>query len=617
MPSTPTPLAFSYIRFSHPDQAKGDSLRRQTDDAAGWCQRNNASFDTATTLHDLGRSAYTGKHRQNADRHALAAFLKLVESGRVPRGSFLIIENLDRLTREHIQPALLLVLNLLQGGIRIVQLKPAEMVFDDKSDTMPVMMMILELTRGHGESAMKSERNGSAWKQRRKNAREGTDILTHRLPAWIEERDGMLQAIPEYAATVQRVFELAASGYGAAGIVKKLTNEGVPPFGTSGRWTRTYIAIILADRRALGELQPRRADGRPDGEPIKGYFPEVVSETDWNAARAGAAQRRRRIGKGRRWTETEDELAATLTLAQAAKRLGRSIASIRARRSALANRGRKVEKEKANYHVNLFSGLLYDAFDGGSYYVATRSSARYGTRWRVLLNVNAAEGRAPARSFPFETFERAVLSLLREVDPREILDGDSGPDEAQVLAGELARVEAKIAELEAELLNGDVAAVAKVLRQLEDQKRDLAKRLDEARQKAANPLNESWSDAKSLLKTLDQDPEDGRVRLRAVLKRVIESVWLVVVPRGRDRLAAVQIWFTGGERHRDYVIMHRPAKADGQGRATAGGWWARSLATAGMPKDLDLRKPKHVKELEGALSNVDAKEVQAVLSGRD
>src|SRR5260370_787368 len=37
-----------------------------------------------------------------------AGFLKLVEPGRVPRGSFLIIENLDRLSREHIQPARLL-----------------------------------------------------------------------------------------------------------------------------------------------------------------------------------------------------------------------------------------------------------------------------------------------------------------------------------------------------------------------------------------------------------------------------------------------------------------------------------------------------------------------------
>src|SRR5262245_18865295 len=96
----PPAIAYSYIRFSHPDQAKGDSVRRQTEAAAAWCKSNNIRLDTSITLRDLGKSAFTGQHRKNPDRHALAAFLKLVESGKVPKGSYLIIENLDRLSRE-------------------------------------------------------------------------------------------------------------------------------------------------------------------------------------------------------------------------------------------------------------------------------------------------------------------------------------------------------------------------------------------------------------------------------------------------------------------------------------------------------------------------------------
>src|SRR5262249_55658961 len=93
---SPSAVAYSYIRFSTPEQMKGDSLRRQTEAAADWCRRHNVSLDTSTTLRDLGRSAYTGKHRENADRHALASFLKMVEQGKVVRGSYLLIENLDR-----------------------------------------------------------------------------------------------------------------------------------------------------------------------------------------------------------------------------------------------------------------------------------------------------------------------------------------------------------------------------------------------------------------------------------------------------------------------------------------------------------------------------------------
>src|SRR5262249_56285803 len=119
----------------------------------------------------------------------------------VPLGSHPLIETRVRPSREHIQPALLLALNLLQAGVRIVQLKPSEIVFDDKSDTLPVMMMMVELSRGHSESAMKSERVGSAWREKKACARvgkpqpprkvdcvNGRPYLTSALPAWTAAR---------------------------------------------------------------------------------------------------------------------------------------------------------------------------------------------------------------------------------------------------------------------------------------------------------------------------------------------------------------------------------------------------------------------------------------------
>src|SRR6516225_7146660 len=113
-------IAYSYMRFSSAAQADGDSIRRQEAAAVDWCNRNGVGLDSETTFRDLGRSAYLGAHRKNPARHALAAFLQMVESGKIPRGSYLIIENLDRLTREHIRPALTLLLNLIEQGIRVV-----------------------------------------------------------------------------------------------------------------------------------------------------------------------------------------------------------------------------------------------------------------------------------------------------------------------------------------------------------------------------------------------------------------------------------------------------------------------------------------------------------------
>src|SRR5262245_66010488 len=123
-----TVTAYSYIRFSTAEQLKGDSLRRQTEAAAAWCERHGVTLDESTTLHDLGKSAFLGKHRENPDRHALAAFLKLAEGGRIPTGSYLLIENLDRLSREEEVPACHLLTSILMKGIKVVQMMPSEML---------------------------------------------------------------------------------------------------------------------------------------------------------------------------------------------------------------------------------------------------------------------------------------------------------------------------------------------------------------------------------------------------------------------------------------------------------------------------------------------------------
>lgn len=547
------PVAYSYIRFSHPDQAKGDSLRRQMDAAAAWCERHKVKLDTATTFRDLGKSAYLGDHRKNPERHALAGFLKMVEDGKVPRGSFLVIENLDRLSREHIQPAVILALNLLQAGVRIVQLKPSEIVFDDKSDMMPIMQMMMELSRGHSESAIKSERVGDAWAKKRARARNGEKhILTRRLPAWVKLVDGKPELIEAHAAAVRRIYQLASDGYGLTAIIRALIADKVQPFGASGRWARSYVGLLLRDRRALGEFQPCRRDGTPDGAVIPGYFPAVVSEEQWYAARAGAAERKKKAG-----------------------RVGK--------------------------HINIFSGLIHNARDGDSYIAVTRVDGQKSHR--VLLNSRSMNGDGQCYSFPLETFERAILSMLAEVDPRDVL-GKAGPDESLKISGELATVEAKIAELEVELLKGDVAALAKVLRQLEDHKRELVGKLAEARQKAASPISEAWGAAQSLLTTLDAAPdqEEARLRLRSALRRMISEIRLLVVPRGRDRLAAVQVRFADGKRTREYVILHRPPKANASGRQE-GQWWARSMAT--KVKGLDFRKAADVRRLERVLANLE------------
>jgi hypothetical protein len=89
-------------------------------------------------------------------------------------------------------------------------------------------------------------------------------------------------------------------------------------------------------------------------------------------------------------------------------------------------------------------------------------------------------------------------------------------------------------------------------------------------------------------------------------------MWLVIVPRGHDRLCALQCWFVDGKRRRDYVIMHRRPESDGRARKE-GGWWVGSLATVIQPVHLDLRNPAHAKRLETQLVAINVEQLEAVL----
>jgi hypothetical protein len=553
------PVAHPYARISHPDQRKGGGLERQTAaNLSEFASRFGFVLGKRVWVDD-GVSAFKGLNA--SPEHQLGQFLADARKGLICSGDCLVLENYDRLSRQDPWAAIGLVNDLRQLGIHVGRLDRMKLLRCDSTDYGDFFEAAVEFMRGNSESAAKSMRNGAAWARKRKAARESGEIITHRLPAWVEERGGKLRLVPYRAAIVKRIFRLSAGGYGAALIVKRLTQEKVPAFGASGRWTRAYVGLILKDRRVLGEFQPYKSDGSADGPVIPDYYPAAVTEEEFYGARAGASSRRQKPGR-------------------------------------------------VGERVELFSGLLKNARDGDTYYVATRTDG--GKHTRVLINTNAAEGRAPCRSFPLPTFEAAVLSLLAEIDPHEVLNGDDGPDETLALAGQLAGVEARIAELEAELLKGDVAALARVLRQLEDQKRDLlAGRLAAAREKAAHPLSETWGEAQTLLGALDKapDPHDARLRLRAALRRIIDSIWLLVVTRGHARLCVAQVWFSEGARHRDYVILHRPPKSNGKARQE-GGWWARSLAEVAAPGDLDLRRRDHARRLEAVLAEVDLKALE-------
>ncbi|WP_201268787.1 recombinase family protein [Sinorhizobium meliloti] len=101
--TTNRPKAYSYVRFSTPEQMKGDSFRRQIEAAERYAATRGLEMDTKFAFHDLGVSAWQGRNKTDG---MLGEFLSYVREGDIARGSYLLVENLDRVSRENALDAL-------------------------------------------------------------------------------------------------------------------------------------------------------------------------------------------------------------------------------------------------------------------------------------------------------------------------------------------------------------------------------------------------------------------------------------------------------------------------------------------------------------------------------
>ena len=283
--------AYSYLRFSTPEQAQGDSHRRQTALAEEYARKRGLELDTTLSFQDLRVSAFRGK---NAEEGQLGAFLRAVQTGLVPEGSYLLVESLDRISRQSARRARTTLNLIVDEGITVVTLVDGKEYTAASLDEDPtsLLMSILVFMRAHEESVMKASRLSHAWAGKRTKAAKG-ERMTSMLPAWLtsEGPEAPVKLIPERAKIVQRIFTAYASGKaGMVGIAKALNRDGVPTFesrnGRKGnQWFASYIQRILKSPAAMGAYQPHTTSykGRSRkrtavGEPIKGYFPAAVDE---------------------------------------------------------------------------------------------------------------------------------------------------------------------------------------------------------------------------------------------------------------------------------------------------------------------------------------------------
>ncbi|NVN54293.1 recombinase family protein [bacterium Scap17] len=302
-PKAPAIKAYSYLRFSTPEQMKGDSFRRQTKLAKDYAQKLGLTLDDHS-FHDLGISAYQGKNRQTG---ALGIFLRAVEDEIIAEGSYLLVESLDRISRQSAHRAASVLSSICEMGINVVTLFDGRVYSAEtlEQDPMTFMMAVLTFQRANEESATKAKRLRSVWESKRKMIAEGKPVrLTSRAPQWLKPSDDGVgfDIIPERGEVVRNIFKWTLEGTGKQSIAARLNREGAPIFGRGKLWHTSYVSKILTNTATYGTLTPftsraDRKEHREACEPIEGYYPAVIDRETFEAVQALKASASPRRGR--------------------------------------------------------------------------------------------------------------------------------------------------------------------------------------------------------------------------------------------------------------------------------------------------------------------------------
>ncbi len=295
--------AYIYARFSTLEQAKGSSLARQLKDCRAFCEARGWEWSAEREIVDEGRSAFDGTNRTQGS--GLAEFELKARMGQLPTETALVVERLDRLSRQSATDVFTLITSLTDAGVTIATVDGARLYTRGSFEFGSLIELIVKAHVAFEESEKKSQRVAAAWEQKRAKAKAGDrEAVTRRCPAWIavDEKTRKYVLIEDRAAIIRRIFHLTVSGHGKHMIASTLNREGVPTWGRGKTgWHPSYIQKIISSRAVIGEYQPHtKTQGKRlvAGEPVRGMYPVAVDEATF--ARAQVERSARATAPGRK-----------------------------------------------------------------------------------------------------------------------------------------------------------------------------------------------------------------------------------------------------------------------------------------------------------------------------
>ena len=495
--------AISYLRFSTPEQALGNSTERQLNAARDYCARNGLELDEDLSIADEGLSGYKG---HNVEKGSLGHFLNEVKAGKIPTGTALIVENLDRLSRQGIDATTDLLKQLTKSGIDVHVIAINRVLKASFNNSLVDYMLIgVQADLAFQESKKKSERIGSAWAAKRERIGKTGELYTRNIPEWLTVEDGKI--VPEVVSIVREAFRMGANGIGVDNITRAIGSQ----------FSRSWFARLLNDRSVLGEFQPKGAEVIPD------YFPQVISQSEFDAVRL-QIEGKRKNG-----------------------------------RYAGGNRQRSAQAD------HLFSGMIYDLgyeddapvrpmhfqkVQRGKYLMSAFDKARKQNRIRYDLVESAVlqflsqedwtvvAGKSESKEC--KAARKELEALLREVDviERRIQKTNEAMDAEDIDVATIAVLAARVAK--------DTAALATLV----GRKEALQANVETACNKCVDLVKPEV--LLDLIRQNSSEANEVRLRLRAELRKRIARIALMFVPDGAtpvDGMIVMSITYVNGVRH--------------------------------------------------------------------
>lgn len=293
--------AYSYLRFSTPGQASAEKLRTQLEQAREYAKVNGLILDEDFSFQDLGMSAYRGA---NSRVGRLGDFLLAAQHGLVKRGSYLLVESLDRISRDSARRAFRTLGNICDEGITVVTLIDEQIYTAEILDRDPAALIvsIVIFMRANDESTTKSKRIKSALRRKMQKIRCGEKVrLFGSIPSWLTLENDLFVVEKEKAKSVRMIFHLAELGIGTTAIAKALNLNKMPTLGSSTYWGKSRVNLLLNNIAVTGTLITSTyeiIDGKKvplTFRPFRGYYPRLISQKTWNKAQFYVAARKKKF----------------------------------------------------------------------------------------------------------------------------------------------------------------------------------------------------------------------------------------------------------------------------------------------------------------------------------